>query len=203
MLQADDSRPSDRIHLLNLDCEGSELLVFQGGRALLERQLPQIFCEIRRGYLDSLRQSPEDVVGFLKPIGYGVRPLRWRTSARKPASRTAPTYTPPGRETKASPGRRSKKQPGQRAAGARRRRPGRDHGDLKQERQNAHFRASMQEVRTRNGVRGDAGRPGGPRVPELRLEGNGECLLHIRHQIRRLFFKRFEPPDGNQPAFMT
>ena len=66
----------DRIDLINLDCEGSELLVFQGAKAILEEQSPQIFCEIHHGYLKDLKQSIKDVIGFLKEIGYEVQPLQ-------------------------------------------------------------------------------------------------------------------------------
>jgi FkbM family methyltransferase len=65
-----------RIDLLNLDCEGSELLVFRGGRTILEKHAPQIFCEIHHGYLKDLAQSPKAVVDFLEEIGYDVRPLQ-------------------------------------------------------------------------------------------------------------------------------
>jgi len=66
----------DRIDFLNLDCEGSELLVFRGAERTLENHGPQIFCEIHRGYLGELDQSADDVVGFLTELGYEVRPLQ-------------------------------------------------------------------------------------------------------------------------------
>jgi len=66
----------DRIDLLNLDCEGSELLVLQGAQCILEEHGPRIFCEIHRGYLAELNQSADDVVGLLSELGYEVRPLR-------------------------------------------------------------------------------------------------------------------------------
>ena len=66
----------DRIDFLNLDCEGSELLVFRGAQRVLEERHPQIFCEIHRGYLGELDQSADDVVGFLTGLGYEVRPLQ-------------------------------------------------------------------------------------------------------------------------------
>ena len=65
-----------RIDFLNLDCEGSELLVLQGARNVLEDHGPQIFCEIHRDYLGSLDQSADDVAGLLSELGYEVRPLR-------------------------------------------------------------------------------------------------------------------------------
>lgn len=65
-----------RIDLLSLDCEGSELLVFQGAKGILKEQGPEIFCEIHHGYLKDLGQSANDVAGLLRSVGYDVRPLR-------------------------------------------------------------------------------------------------------------------------------
>jgi len=66
----------DRIDLLNLDCEGSELLVLEGAKDVLEKQAPQIFCEIHHGYLKELGQSTDDIIGYLSQLGYDVRPLQ-------------------------------------------------------------------------------------------------------------------------------
>jgi len=66
----------DRLDVLNLDCEGSELLVLQGARPVLEKHHPQIFCEIHRNYLGKLGQSAGEVAGLLDELGYRVRPLR-------------------------------------------------------------------------------------------------------------------------------
>ncbi len=66
----------DRIDILNLDCEGSELLVLQGAKAVLEKQPPHIFCEIHHAYLKELDQSADAVIGFLTRFGYGVRLLK-------------------------------------------------------------------------------------------------------------------------------
>jgi FkbM family methyltransferase len=65
-----------RIDLINLDCEGSELLVLHGAKAVLEKDGPQIFCEIHHGYLKQLGQSSHDVMGYLSQFGYDVRPLQ-------------------------------------------------------------------------------------------------------------------------------
>ena len=65
----------DRLDVLNLDCEGSELLVLQGARPVLEKHHPQIFCEIHRNYLGKLGQSAGEVAGLLDELGYRVRPL--------------------------------------------------------------------------------------------------------------------------------
>jgi len=62
-----------RVDLLHLDCEGSELLVFRGARAVMERHKPQVFCEVHREYLEELGQSVEDVIGYLHGLGYETR----------------------------------------------------------------------------------------------------------------------------------
>jgi len=64
-----------KVDLLNLDCEGSELLVLQGAEAVLREQSPQIFCEIHHEYLKELGQSVMDVASFLSRLGYVVQPL--------------------------------------------------------------------------------------------------------------------------------
>lgn len=69
-------RRISRIDLFSMDCEGSELLVLEGAKRILEKDAPQIFCEIHREYLDKLGQSVEDVVQFLRGLGYDLRPLR-------------------------------------------------------------------------------------------------------------------------------
>jgi len=66
---------TSRIDLLNLDCEGSELLVFEGAEAVLQKQSPQIFCEIYHEYLKELGQSVTDVASFLSRLDYVVQPL--------------------------------------------------------------------------------------------------------------------------------
>jgi len=66
----------DRIDFLNLDCEGSELLVLRGAKSILEEHGPQVFCEVHRSYLGELNQSADDVVDLLRELGYEVRPLR-------------------------------------------------------------------------------------------------------------------------------
>ena len=66
---------TSRIDILNLDCEGSELLVLEGAEAVLQEQSPQIFCEIHHEYLKELGQSVVDVARFLSRLDYVVEPL--------------------------------------------------------------------------------------------------------------------------------
>jgi len=63
------------IDLLNLDCEGSELLALEGAEAVLQEQSPQVFCEIHHEYLKELGQSVTDVASFLSRLDYTVQPL--------------------------------------------------------------------------------------------------------------------------------
>lgn len=65
-----------KLDFINLDCEGSELLVFQNAQAVLLEQTPLIFCEVHRGYLKALDQSVEDLVMLLTGLGYGVKPIQ-------------------------------------------------------------------------------------------------------------------------------
>ena len=65
-----------RIDLLNMDCEGSELLALQGAQPLLRDDAPQIFCEVHHGYLQQVGQSARELVTYLQHLGYRVQPLR-------------------------------------------------------------------------------------------------------------------------------
>ncbi len=70
------TRQIPRVDFINLDCEGSELLVLRKTQTLLKRQLPSIFCEVHRGYLEALNQSVGDIVKFLRFVGYAVKALQ-------------------------------------------------------------------------------------------------------------------------------
>ena len=65
-----------KLNFINLDCEGSELLVFRSAQAVLLEQAPLIFCEVHRDYLKVLNQSVEDLAKFLTDLGYGVKPIQ-------------------------------------------------------------------------------------------------------------------------------
>jgi len=65
----------DGIDLLNMDCEGSELLALRGAHPLLREAAPQIFCEVHHGYLQQVGQSAEQLVAYLQRLGYQVEPL--------------------------------------------------------------------------------------------------------------------------------
>jgi len=69
-------RNVDGIDLLNMDCEGSELLALKGANPLLREDAPQIFCEVHHGYLQQLGQSAEELVAYLQRLGYQVELLQ-------------------------------------------------------------------------------------------------------------------------------
>jgi len=73
------------VHVINMDCEGSELNVLQSGLTVLERDHPQIFCEVHTGYLGQLSQSVEDIVNLLEGIGYTVKPVQVEELDSKPS----------------------------------------------------------------------------------------------------------------------
>jgi len=63
----------ERIDLINMDCEGSELLVLNGARETLSRNRVKIFCEIHHDFLKQLDQSVEDLVEYLQGLEFQVQ----------------------------------------------------------------------------------------------------------------------------------
>lgn len=68
-------RRVERIDVLNMDCEGSEMRVLRGAGALLREQAPLIFCEVHHDFLRSLGESAGKLAAFLKDHGYRVQPI--------------------------------------------------------------------------------------------------------------------------------
>jgi len=66
-----------------LDREGAELLVLQAGKETLERHAPLVLCEIHHDYLSRLGQSVQDIVAYLRALGYQVAPVRVEALDRK------------------------------------------------------------------------------------------------------------------------
>ncbi len=64
-----------QVDLINMDCEGSELLVLKGGERMLQKGPLKLFCEIHRGRLDALGQSLAQLVGWLEERHFRVRPI--------------------------------------------------------------------------------------------------------------------------------
>jgi len=65
----------DRIDLIAMDCEGSELLVLRGAENTLRTNRPSVFCEIHHGFLSQLGQSASDIFEYLRHLGFKVRAL--------------------------------------------------------------------------------------------------------------------------------
>lgn len=55
-----------------MDCEGSELLVLKGAEKTLKKNKIKIFCEIHHDYLSHFGQSAQDIVNYLKKLGFQV-----------------------------------------------------------------------------------------------------------------------------------
>jgi FkbM family methyltransferase len=62
----------ETIDLINMDCEGSELLVLKGAERTLRQNKVRIFCEIHHGFLEELGQSVQDIAEYLKKLEFQV-----------------------------------------------------------------------------------------------------------------------------------
>ena len=62
-----------RIDLINMDCEGSELLVLKGAKETLRKNKVKIFCEIHHDFLKQLGQSVEELVQYLQGLEFQVQ----------------------------------------------------------------------------------------------------------------------------------
>ena len=63
----------ERIDLINMDCEGSELLVLKGAKETLRKNKVKIFCEIHHDFLKQLGQSVQDLVQYLQGLEFQVQ----------------------------------------------------------------------------------------------------------------------------------
>lgn len=66
------SHPTEKIDFINIDVEGSELLVLRGGRDTLKRYMPGIQIEWVESHFNSYGYTSEDVIAFLLELGYNV-----------------------------------------------------------------------------------------------------------------------------------
>ena len=62
----------ERIDLINMDCEGSELLVLKGAKETLRNNKVKVFCEIHHDFLKRLDQSVGDIVQYLQGLEFQV-----------------------------------------------------------------------------------------------------------------------------------
>jgi FkbM family methyltransferase len=63
----------ERIDLINMDCEGCELLVLKGAKEALCKNKVKIFCEVHHDFLKEFDQSVQDLVEYLHGLGFQVR----------------------------------------------------------------------------------------------------------------------------------
>jgi len=59
-----------RLDLIKCDTEGSELMVFQGARRLIERFKPIVLAEIDASNLARYQQKPSDILNFFRQWNY-------------------------------------------------------------------------------------------------------------------------------------
>lgn len=62
-----------RVDLINMDCEGSELLILRGAKETLQKNKVKIFCEVHHDFLKQLGQSVEDLVKYLQGFEFEVQ----------------------------------------------------------------------------------------------------------------------------------
>ena len=87
MLTLDDFASSEnlpRLDLIKCDTEGSELLVFQGARGLIERFKPVILTEIDANNLARNQHKPSDIMDFFRQWNY--RLMVWEADTFVPAA---------------------------------------------------------------------------------------------------------------------
>jgi len=63
----------ERVDLINIDCEGSELLVLKGAKETLRKNKVKIFCEVHHDFLERLGQSVGDIIEYLQGLGFKVQ----------------------------------------------------------------------------------------------------------------------------------
>jgi len=73
-----------RLDLIKCDTEGSELLVFQGARGIIERFKPIVLTEIDANNLARYRQKPSDIVDFFRRWNY--RLVVWESGTFRPVA---------------------------------------------------------------------------------------------------------------------
>ena len=69
----DESLPDDTaapLDLLKCDVEGAELMVLQGGAAVIERDRPVLFLELLRKWSAAFGYHPNEVIAWTETLGY-------------------------------------------------------------------------------------------------------------------------------------
>lgn len=82
----------ERIDLIKIDVEGSELEVLRGGRAILERQRPIVYFEFLPCFAEPRGIRVETFEEFFKPLGYSFRWINHSPDDPSLVSDTPSTY---------------------------------------------------------------------------------------------------------------
>lgn len=61
----------NRVDFIKCDVEGAELFVYEGGREIITKNRPIIFSEMLRKWAAKFGYTPNDIIGFMKKLGYG------------------------------------------------------------------------------------------------------------------------------------
>jgi FkbM family methyltransferase len=64
------------VDFVKCDVEGAELLVFQGGRATLERDRPIVFTEMLRKWAAKFGYHPNEIINLFSDLGYACFRLK-------------------------------------------------------------------------------------------------------------------------------
>jgi hypothetical protein len=71
-----DAVPGGRVDFLNVDVEGSELMVFQGAAGVLRRDRPALEFESGPGGAELFGYGCTNLYNYLKEFGYYIYPIR-------------------------------------------------------------------------------------------------------------------------------
>lgn len=66
----------DRVDFIKCDVEGSEFFVYQGGAKTIEKCRPIIFSEMLRKWCGKFGYHPNDIISFLRGLGYACFVIR-------------------------------------------------------------------------------------------------------------------------------
>jgi len=72
----------ERVDLINMDCEGSELFVLGGAKQTLQKNKVKIFCEVHHDFLKQLGQSVEGLVKYLQGFEFEVQSVSLNAGER-------------------------------------------------------------------------------------------------------------------------
>lgn len=66
------------VDFMKIDVEGNEKFVLQGARETLEKYHPLVYCELLRKHAKRFGYHPNDVIAYMKSLGYVCRTIRNR-----------------------------------------------------------------------------------------------------------------------------